>query len=92
MTVDPAPILALLVGIFHSGLYVFLRGSGGGQLPLVVVAATLGAWSGDAIGDRLAIDLFAIGDFRLLPASVLAWVGIGFVAIIAILGPSRRRA
>jgi hypothetical membrane protein len=90
VTLDPSPILALLVGIFHTGLYVFIRGSAGGQLPLVVIAATLGAWTGDAVGDRMGLDLLAIGDFRLLPASIVAWLGIGFVAIVAILGPSRR--
>jgi hypothetical membrane protein len=91
VTLDPSPILAVLVGIFHAGLYVFIRGSAGGQLPLVVIAATLGAWTGDAVGDRMGLDLLAIGDFRLVPASVVAWVGIGFVAIVAILGPSRKR-
>lgn len=90
--VDPAPILAILVGTFHASLYVLIRGSAGGQLPLLVPASILGAWAGDALGDRIGFDLFAIGDFRLVPASVLAWVGIGFVAVVAILGPTRRRA
>ncbi len=55
------------------------------------MAACLGAWAGDALGARLGIDLLRIGDFRLLSASVVAWAGIGFIAIIAILGPERRR-
>ena len=88
--IGPAPVLALLVGIFHVGLYVLIRGSAGGQLPLLVVAAFLGAWAGDALGGRMGIDILRIGDFRLLSASALAWVGIGFVSLIAILGPSRR--
>jgi hypothetical protein len=88
--IGPAPVLALLVGIFHTGLYVLIRGSAGGQLPLLVVAAFLGAWAGDALGGRLGLDLFRIGDFRLLSASVVAWIGIGFVSIVAILGPTRR--
>ena len=82
--------LALLVGIFHASLYVLIRGSAGGQLPLLVLAAFLGAWAGDAIGGRLGIDLLRIGDFRLLSASAMAWVGIGFVSVVAILGPTRR--
>ena len=89
---DPSPVLAVLVGVFHAALYVLVRGSAGGQLPLLVPAAILGAWAGDALGDRVGIDLLSIGDFRLVPASVLAWVGIGFVAIVAILGPTRRQA
>jgi hypothetical protein len=91
VTVGPAPILAVLVGIFHTALFVLIRGSARGQLPLLVVAAALGALAGDALGARLGIDLLRIGDFRLLPASVFAWLGIGIVAIVAILGPTRAR-
>jgi len=92
MTLGPAPVLAVLVGVFHTALYVLIRGSAGGQLPLVVLAAILGAWAGDAIGARLGIDLLRIGDFRLLSASMVAWLGIGFVALVAVLAPARRRA
>ena len=88
--IGPAPVLAVLVGIFHTGLYVLIRGSAGGRLPLLAGAAVLGAWAGDELGGRLGIDLLRIGDFRLVAASVLAWIGIGFVAIVAILGPARR--
>ncbi|HEX5148675.1 MAG TPA: hypothetical protein VFW02_06305 [Candidatus Limnocylindrales bacterium] len=89
MSIDPALILAILVGIFHASLYVLIRGSAGGRLPIIVIAAILGAWAGDALGDRLGIDLLSIGDFRLLAASVLAWVGIGTSSAVAILGPTR---
>ncbi len=90
MTIGPAPVLAILVGVFHSALFVLLRGSAGGQLPLLVLAAVLGALAGDALGARLGVDLLRIGDFRLVAASVMAWLGIGIVAIVAILGPERR--
>jgi hypothetical protein len=88
--IGPAPVLAVLVGIFHTGLFVFIRGSAGGQLPLLLVAAILGAWAGDGLGSRLGIDILRIGDFRLLAASATAWIGIGIVATVAILGPARR--
>jgi hypothetical protein len=84
-------VLALLVGIFHTSLYVLIRGSGGGQLPLLLLAAVLGAAAGDALAARLGLDFLRIGDFRLLGASLLAWVGIGLVSVVAILGPTRRR-
>ena len=80
----------MLLGVFHASLFVLIRGSAGGQLPLLILAASLGAWAGDAIGARLGLDLLRIGDFRLLTASVVAWIGIGIVAIVAILGPERR--
>ena len=89
MSVEPALILAILVGVFHASLYVLIRGSAGGRLPIVVGAAILGAWAGDALGDRLGIHLLSIGDFRLVAASVVAWVGIGISSAVAILGPSK---
>jgi hypothetical protein len=36
------------------------------------------------------VDPVRIGDFSVLTASVLAWVGIGVVAVLAILAPSGR--
>ena len=89
MSVEPALILAILVGIFHASLYVMIRGSAGGRLPIIVVAAILGAWAGDALGDRLGVNIVSIGDFRLLAASILAWVGIGISSAVAALGPSK---
>ena len=83
-------MLALLVGVFHTALYVLIRGTAGGQLPLLVLAAFLGAWAGDEVGARLGLDLLRIGDFRLVAASLMAWVGIGVVAVVAVLGPTRR--
>ena len=90
--IGPAPVLAILVGIFHTALFVLIRGSAGGQLPLLLVGAILGAWAGDALGARLGIDLLRLGDFRLVAASVVAWVGIGFISVVSILGPTRRSA
>jgi hypothetical membrane protein len=89
VSVDPALILAILVGIFHASVYVLIRGSAGGRLPIIVIAAILGAWAGDALADRLDVTLVSIGDFRLLAASVVAWIGIGISSAVAILGPSR---
>ena len=89
MSLDPSVILAVLVGVFHASLAVLIRGSAGGRLPIIVVAAILGAWAGDALGDRLGVTAMSIGDFRLLAASVLAWVGIGISSTMALLGPSR---
>jgi hypothetical membrane protein len=88
VSVGPAEILAVLVGTFHASLYVLIRGSAGGRLPIIVVAAVLGAWAGDALGDRLGLTIVSIGDFRLVAASVLAWVGIGISGAVATLGPS----
>jgi hypothetical protein len=87
--IGPPPILAILVGVFHTSLFILARGSAGGRLPLLLGAAVLGAWAGDALGARLGLDILRIGDFRLVPASIVAWLGIGFVSIVSILGPTR---
>jgi hypothetical protein len=91
VSLDPALVLGVLVGIGNAALYVAIRGSGGGRLPLVVVAAILGAWAGDTLGDRLGLTIWSIGDFRLVAAIAGAWIGIGLVNVVAVLGPSERR-
>jgi hypothetical protein len=87
MTIPPALPLALLVGLLNTALYVFVRGNAGGRLPLTYAAAALGAWAGAGIGGRLGLDILMIGDFGLIPAAIVSWLGIGIVAVIATLGP-----
>ena len=84
-------VLSVLVGIFHAALSVLIRGSAGGRLPLLVAAAILGAWAGDALFGRLGISIATIGDYNLIGASILAWLGIAIVSIVATLGPSPER-
>lgn len=91
MSIAPALILAILVGVFHASLYVLIRGSGGGRLPIIVIASILGAWAGDALGDRLGMELLTIGDFHLIAASIVAWVGIAISSAVAVLAPQVRR-
>lgn len=88
--IGPAFVLAVIVGLFHVSAYVFIRGRAGARLPLLVIAAILGAWAGDTVGTRMAIDPVRMGEFNLLTASVVAWLAIGLVAILAVLVPERR--
>lgn len=89
MTLGPAPVLALLLGIVHVSLYVLVRGTAGRRLPLLLVAGFLGAWAGDALAGRIGFDPLRIGDFHVLGASILAWVGIMAVALVAVLAPEQ---
>ena len=91
MSVEPSLVLSALVGAFHAALSVFIRGTAGGRLPLLVLAAILGAWTGDAIFARLGISIVRIGDYNLIGASVMAWVGIAIVSVVAVLGPAAQR-
>jgi hypothetical protein len=88
--IGPAVVLAAIVALFHVSAYVFVRGRVGARLPLLLVAAFLGAWAGDALAGRLDVDPVRIGDFHVLAASVVAWIGIAFVAVISILAPEQR--
>ncbi len=90
MLIGPALPLSLLIGLFHTALYVLIRGSAGGRLPLVYAAAVVGAWAGDAVGARLGIEVLTVGDYGLVGASVVAWIGIGLVSVLALLGPEGR--
>ena len=87
--ISPALVLSVIVGLFHVSAYVFIRGRAGARLPLLVMAAILGAWAGDTVGARLAIDPLRVGEFNLLSASFVAWLAIGLVAIVAVLVPER---
>ena len=91
LEIGTAPVLALVVGLFHTALYVMVRGSVGARLPFLATAAVLGAFAGQALGLRLG-DPVRVGDFGLISSSVVAWVGIFVVAAAGVLGPSGRRA
>ena len=92
MSLEPALVLSVLVGIFHAALSVFIRGTAGGRLPALVAAAILGAWAGDALMGRVGLEIVAIGDFHLVGASLMAWVGIAIVSVVAVLGPASPRS
>ncbi len=91
MSIGPGFLMALIVGLVHTAIYVLIRGESGGRLPLTYLAAAMGSWAGAAIGAQVGMTFLAIGDFALVPASVVAWLGIAFVAIVATLGPDRRQ-
>ncbi len=82
--IGPSIVLSALLAVLHVSLYVLIRGRGGARLPLLLVAALLGAWAGDAVGGRVG-DPVRLGDYSLLMASVVAWLGIGAVAVLAVL-------
>ena len=89
--IEPAPVLAVLVGLFHTGVYLVIRGAAGLRLPFVAIAAVLGAFAGQQLGARLG-DPLMIGDFGLIWSSVVAWIGIVLIVAASLLSPSRSRA
>ncbi len=77
---EPAFALSLLVGAFQTCVYMFVRGRLGWHLPAVLVGAVLGALAGQAVGARVG-DVLLIGDYSLLWASAMAWLGIGIALV-----------
>jgi hypothetical protein len=86
--IAPAPVLSVLVGLFHTGIYLLIRGTAGLRLAFVGLAAILGAYAGQALGARLG-DPLAIGDFGLVYASLLAWAGILIIVAATVMASTR---
>ena len=86
MALGPAHVLAILIGLFHAALYTFIRGSAGARIVLLGAAAILGAWAGDAVGGWIGVDPIRVGDFHVVSASIVAWVGIAFMSVVTVLG------
>ena len=86
--ISPTLVLAVIVGVMNVAIFVLIRGPARARLLFLVPAAVLGAYAGQALGERLG-DPLRIGDFGLIASSIMAWVGILVVAIIGTLIPSR---
>ena len=86
--IAPAPVLSVLVGLFHTGIYLMIRGTAGLRLAFVGLAAILGAYAGQALGARLG-DPLTIGDFGLIYASLLAWAGILIIVAASVMASTR---
>lgn len=84
MEIGPAPVLAAILGVLHTALYVLIRGTARGRLLILLPAAVLGAYAGQALGARVG-DPLRLGDFGLVWASLLAWAGLGIVTVVSVL-------
>jgi len=81
---DPALVLSLLVGTFHACMYLVIRDRLGPHVLGVFVAAIAGAMAGQVLGARLG-DVLHLGDYPILWASAMAWIGIVIVAVTSAL-------
>jgi hypothetical protein len=79
---EPAFVLSLFVGAFHTCIYIFVRGNLGWHIPVLLVGGVMGALIGQAIGSRVG-DVLQIGDYSVVWASVVAWIGIGMAIVVS---------
>jgi uncharacterized membrane protein YeaQ/YmgE (transglycosylase-associated protein family) len=91
VSIGPALVLGVLIGIGDAAMWIAVRGTAGGRLPLTIAASVLGAWAGDTLGDRVGLDLMTIGDFHVVAALIGSWIGIAIVNVVSILGPTEKR-
>lgn len=86
--ISPTIALSVLLGLFDACVYLVLRGVARPHLIAVVPASIIGAWIGQAVGGRVG-DPVVIGDFSVVWALVLSWVGIFVVVSLASIMPER---
>jgi hypothetical protein len=79
---EPAFVLSLFVGAFHTCIYLFIRGNLGWHVPALLLGGVIGALVGQAIGSRIG-DPLRLGDYSLLWASLVSWIGIGLAIVVA---------
>jgi uncharacterized membrane protein len=84
-------IVWLLLVVFTAAVNLFLfiavRGRWGRLMYLLFLAALLGSAAGNAVGDRLGMEMLRIGSFNVLPASVAAQLAMVAAALLAAMGP-----
>jgi hypothetical protein len=81
-------ILVVLTAAINLFVFIALRGRWGRLVPFLAVAALIGTAVGNAVGDRLAVELLRIGSFNLLPASVVAQLAMLVTVLLAALVPA----
>lgn len=86
---SPWLVLTAITAALNLFVFVWIRGRWGRVVLALLPASVLGTVGGHALGDALGITLFDIGNFHLLPASLLAQLAMIAVSLLAMLGPTR---
>jgi len=81
-------ILVVLAAGFNLFAFIAIRGRWGGVVPFLALAAVLGTIAGNAVGDRLSIQLLRIGGFDLVAASLGAQLAMLAALLLAALAPA----
>ena len=87
---SPWLVLSLLTAGINLSIFLLFRGRWDRIVPMLALAALVGAMVGNALGDATRVEAVRIGDFNLLAASVVAQLGMLATLLLTVLGPQRR--
>jgi len=85
---SPWLVLVAFISAINLAAFTALRGRWDRLLPALAAAAVAGTLAGDAIGGRTGLEVFRIGDFNVVAASVVAQVAMLVVSLLVHLGPA----
>ena len=85
----PWMVLSALVAAINLTAFIALRGRWDRRLPVLGLASLLGTVIGNAIGQRIGLELVRIGDFHLVTACLVAQGAMLATDLVAHLLPVR---
>lgn len=89
MTLGPWLIWIPLLTLLNLLAFLAVRGRWGRSVLVLAAAAVVGVAAGDAIGERIGLDLLRVGDMNVIAASVGAQLLMVVVSLLSALGPVR---
>jgi hypothetical protein len=85
----PWAVLVAMIAAINLFAFIAVRGRWGRIVPLLAVAALVGTAAGNAIGQRTGLEIFRLGDFHVIAASVVAQASMLAVVLLAAMLPAR---
>ena len=85
----PWLVLSLLTAALNLFAFIWIRGRWGRGVAVLALASLLGTVVGNAVGDRIALHLLSIGDFRFAAAAIGAQLAMLVVVLLGALGSPR---
>ena len=76
---SPALLLSALIAGMYGALFHLWRGRTLRELPLYLIASSVGFVLGQLVGNLVGLDLFTVGPIHIIEASLGSWIMI-FIA------------
>lgn len=89
MTIGPWLVWVPLLALINLLVFLAVRGRFGRSAIGLGIASIVGVVVGDAVGERVGLDLLRIGDMNVVAASLGAQLLMIVVSLLSALGPVR---